>query len=75
MSFKFRVLMTLRNAFVELCLGLFMFLFGLVQLVSHKAWPDSAPVEPVIPFVAIYWGLMILGVVCVIWAHGKANDK
>lgn len=74
MSFKFRVLMTLRNAFIEFCLGVFMFLFGLIQLINHEPWPDSSPVEPVIPVVAIYWGLMIVGGVCMVWAYRKAND-
>jgi len=73
-SFKYRVLMTLRNKFIELALGLFLIIMGVVQSKSHEAWPDAAPIQPVIPFVAIYWVMVAVGVGVVVYAY-MSSDK
>ena len=72
-SFKYRVLMTLRNKFIELMLGLFLIIMGSVQLRNHEAWPDSSPIQPVIPFVAIYWVMIAVGVGVVVYAYITAD--
>jgi len=71
MSLKFRIRMTIRYAFLELALGIIALVFGAVELARFE--PFTGPIEPVIPFEAVYWGLVVLGFMLIGYAYRKAN--
>ena len=66
--------MTFRANLGELALGFVALLMGGIQLFVHEAWPESTGVAPVIPYVAIYWTMIIFGVAMIIHAYRKANN-
>ena len=71
MSLKCRIRMTLRYAFIELALGIIALAFGATELVRYE--PFTGPIEPIIPFEAVYWGLVVFGLILVGYAYRKAN--
>lgn len=71
MSLKFRVRMTIRYAFIELALGIIALAFGAIELARFE--PFTGPIEPVIPFEAVYWGLVVVGIILIAYAYRKAN--
>ncbi|MFU3754740.1 hypothetical protein ACM7I8_23755 [Pseudomonas aeruginosa] len=75
MTFGQRVAMTLRQAALEVLFGLAIAGLGVYGLMTYKPIPNDAPFASPIPFTAVFWAGIMIGVGLIVWGHFKANRE
>lgn len=75
MRFARRLMMTIRWSTFEFLGGVAVACASLYGLLTYQAPAPDSPFASPIPFAALYFCGVVVGVLVALWAHHKANHR